>query len=64
MSNTAEQGPLLYRIQDAARLLGVSRGFLYDQMRTGRLQWVPFGSDRRIPAAEVKRLATHGTSDQ
>ncbi|MBU3055841.1 helix-turn-helix domain-containing protein [Pseudomonas indica] len=55
--------PRLYRVNEAARLLGASRGTLYALMKAGKLAWVPFGADRRIPAAEVQRLATHGTTE-
>jgi len=45
---------------DAARALGISRSTLYCLMRDGRIRYVQIGADRRIPAAELERVATEG----
>lgn len=52
--------PLLLSPNTAARMLDVSRSTVYALMKNGALAWVPFGADRRIPAAEVHRLASEG----
>lgn len=51
---------LLYSVNSTAHALDCSRSILYDLMRAGLIKFVAFGNERRIPAEEVKRLATEG----
>jgi excisionase family DNA binding protein len=44
----------LYRITDAMRLLSMSRSFIYEQIRAGRLRSVKQGRARLIPAAAIQ----------
>jgi excisionase family DNA binding protein len=46
---------LLYRIPEAAQMLGVSRAFLYREIAAGRLKTVKLGAATRIPAEELRR---------
>ena len=45
--------PRLYRVNDAARLLSMSRSVIYEQIRTGRLRSVTQGRIRLIPASAI-----------
>lgn len=49
MSDTA----LLHSVDDAARLLSISRANLYRMMRDGRVRSVKIGRSRRIPHAAI-----------
>ena len=46
----------LVSLSDAARFLCVSRGTLYDLLRTGQLASVHIGRLRRIPLGELRRF--------
>ena len=52
--------PQLYRPNEAAAALGVSRAKIYDLMKRGQVAFVVIDSDRRIPASEVRRLVAEG----
>jgi excisionase family DNA binding protein len=43
----------LYRVQEAVRLLSMSRSAIYNQIRVGRLRSVKEGSTRLIPADAI-----------
>lgn len=45
--------PVLYRVQEVAALLRLSRSVIYEQIRVGRLRTVRQGASRRIPAAAI-----------
>lgn len=60
MPSSSEITPLLLAPNAAAKALDVSRSTVYAMMRDGVLPWVQFGADRRIPFAEVQRLAVEG----
>jgi excisionase family DNA binding protein len=51
---------LLYTADNAANALDVSRCTIYRWMSSGHLKWVIIGTDRRIPATEIKRIVQHG----
>lgn len=51
---------LLYSPNNAAHALDVSRSTIYELMKAGLIAFVAFSNERRIPAAEVKRLAVEG----
>src|SRR5215203_3673089 len=44
---------VLYRVEEAVILLGLSRSQLYELIRSGRLQTVTEGRVRLIPAAAI-----------
>ncbi|MGQ7959896.1 helix-turn-helix domain-containing protein [Pseudomonas sp. SP16.1] len=52
--------PQLYRPNEAAAALGLSRAKVYELMKRGQLAFVVIDSDRRIPASEVRRLVAEG----
>ncbi len=54
----------LYSPNSAARALDVSRSKVYDLMKCGALRFVMIGSDRRIPADEIQRIASEGATEK
>jgi excisionase family DNA binding protein len=58
--------PLLVRVEEAARILSLSRSTIYEMMDNGDLPSVRWGAARRIPLAAlrawVERQVVHGTS--
>jgi excisionase family DNA binding protein len=46
--------PLLVRVEEAARLLSLSRSTIYELMDRGELQSVRCGAARRIPLAALR----------
>lgn len=46
-------GKQLYRVTDAMALLSMSRGVIYEQIRSGRLRSVTQGRARLIPASAI-----------
>lgn len=44
---------LLYKIRDAMRVLSMSKTVIYQEMRSGRLEYVIQGTERRIPASAI-----------
>jgi excisionase family DNA binding protein len=51
-----QPGRLLYRVNEAAETLGISRSQLYELMTTGQLDSVKVGALRRIPADALQRF--------
>jgi excisionase family DNA binding protein len=47
-------GTQLYRVNDAMRLLRLSRSVIYEQLRSGRLRSVHQGRARLITAAAIR----------
>ena len=45
---------VLYRVEEAVVLLGLSRSQLYELIRSGRLQTVTEGRVRLVPAAAIE----------
>lgn len=54
MSNTAER--ITYRVDEFARLLGVSKSTIWNRVNDGSLKTVKFGGATLIPAAELDRI--------
>ncbi|WP_100524299.1 helix-turn-helix domain-containing protein [Mycobacteroides abscessus] len=52
----ATDRPKLYRVEEAAKQLCISRAHLYALIRSGEVNAVKLGRSRRIPTAEVERL--------
>jgi excisionase family DNA binding protein len=46
----------------AAQALDVSRSTIYAMMKAGQIKFVSVGADRRIPAKEIKRIASRGVT--
>jgi excisionase family DNA binding protein len=49
-------GPLSYRVNDAASLTGLCRSQIYNLMRDGTLPYVEVGKIRLIRADDLRRL--------
>jgi excisionase family DNA binding protein len=56
--NPADDGKHLYKITDAMRLLSLSRGLIYELIRTGELRSVTIRRARRIPATALADFVT------
>jgi excisionase family DNA binding protein len=54
---------ILYRVEEAVVLLGLSRSQLYELIRSGRLQTVTEGRVRLIPAAAIDAYVSLLTSE-
>jgi excisionase family DNA binding protein len=57
MENPQEQlpiEPLLVRVEEAARLLSLSRSTIYEMMNAGDIPSVRCGAARRIPVAALR----------
>ena len=54
---------VLYRVEEAVLLLGLSRSQLYELIRSGRLQTVTEGRVRLIPAAAIDAYVSLLTSE-
>ena len=52
-----EAGPLLYKMREAAAMLGLSFSFVKKLCREGRIKSVLIGNARRISRAEIERVA-------
>jgi excisionase family DNA binding protein len=49
---------LAYSVEEAARITGLSRDLLYDQMRTGRLGYLKVGRRRIITRQHLEAFLT------
>ena len=56
--------PVLLKINDAAKALGVGRSFLYLAIRRGDLKSVKWGRARRVPTVELNRFVEKLIADQ
>ena len=54
---------VLYRVEEAVVLLGLSRSQLYELIRSGRLQTVTEGRVRLIPAVAIDAYVSLLTSE-
>ena len=52
--------PLAFRINDAARALGVGRTHLYRLINEGRIDTVQLGRRRLVKAASLRKLIDEG----
>ncbi len=51
---TTQSEPLIVRVEEAARLLSLSRSTIYEMMDRGELPSVRCGAARRIPMAALR----------
>jgi excisionase family DNA binding protein len=54
-------GRLAYSVDEAARLTGLSRDLLYDQMRAGKLAYLKVGRRRIITRQHLEAFLTRAT---
>jgi excisionase family DNA binding protein len=50
---------LAYSVQEAARVTGLSRDLLYDEMRAGRLAYLKVGRRRIITRQHLEAFLAH-----
>lgn len=62
--SSAEAGiePLLVRVEEAARILSLSRSTIYEMLDAGELPSVRRGAARRIPVAALREWVTQQTT--
>ena len=53
---------LAYSVDEAARITGLSRDLLYDQMRTGKLRYLKVGRRRIITRQNLESFLTRTAS--
>lgn len=58
MDCTTEHQPRLLRVDEAARLLGVSRATAYNLVRSGDLRTVTIGRSRRVSMEALDSYVT------
>lgn len=51
-----DHAPLAYRPNEASRVCGMSRTYLYEAMAAGRLEYFHVGRARLIPADALQRF--------
>ena len=56
--------PILLKIEDAAKLLGIGRSHMYGYVRSGGCQSVYLGKSRRIPIAALRQFAERLEAEQ
>jgi len=54
---------LVYNVAEAGKLLGLSRGLMYEAIRTGQIPSVKFGRRIVIPRAALLRLLESNDAD-
>jgi excisionase family DNA binding protein len=62
MMTDQEPEPLTYTIDEAAALLGISRGLAYRQAAEGKLPVVTFGKRKLVPRAALHQLLEQALS--
>ena len=55
-----EKLPQLFKVKEAAALLGVSKTMIYELMSKGALSYVQIGHTRRVPAESIWILIDEG----
>ena len=65
MPDTTAEPPgerLAYSVDEAAQITGLSRDLLYDQMRTGRLDYIKVGRRRIITRQHLEAFLSQPAS--
>src|SRR5438132_1472740 len=55
--------PLLYRVEQVAKLLGLSRATVYELLLKGEIRSLKIGAARRVPAAAVTEFIERRLAD-
>lgn len=50
--------PLVYSVNELRKLLGISRGLVYEAIRTGQIPSIRFGRRILVPRFALERLLT------
>jgi excisionase family DNA binding protein len=58
---TTNMEPLLVRVEEAARMLSLSRSTIYEMLDAGELPSVRHGTARRIPVAALREWVVQHT---
>jgi excisionase family DNA binding protein len=61
-AQAARPEPLLVRVEEAARLLSLSRSTIYEMLDAGELPSVRRGAARRIPTAALRAWVARQTT--
>jgi len=61
-TTVGHQGPLLYTVPDASKMLNLSRSKLYELLASGEIQSCQIGRCRRIPRAALDEYVASLTS--
>lgn len=56
--------PGTYRVEEAAKLLGIARSTVYQQINEGKIHSLKFGRARRIPCAVIDRMLAADAGSQ
>lgn len=62
MDNKETRGRLVYTVEEAQHLLGLSRGLVYEAIRTGGIPSVRIGRRILVPRVALERLMGEGKS--
>ena len=60
MTLSQAHDPVLFRVEDAARRLSVSRSRMFEYLASGAIASVNIGRMRRVSATELERVAREG----
>jgi excisionase family DNA binding protein len=52
----SENKKLCYTVPEAAKMLGISRNYAYELVRTGQLPYVKFGKRLLIPRIQLEKM--------
>ena len=58
-----DSGRLTMTVNEAARLLGISRGLAYEMVRTGKIPSIRFGKRVLVPRQALERLLKRNGRD-
>ena len=56
IATVKEQTPVAFRLNDAAKLLGISRGSIYLLHKAGQIKLVSLAGRTLVPATELNRI--------
>jgi excisionase family DNA binding protein len=61
--DTSIMPPLLISIEEASRMLAVSKHAIFNWVYVGKIKTVKLGSRRCVPYSEVQRIAERGLEE-
>lgn len=60
-TTTTEQAPLTITVEQAAQLLGISRGLAYDLVRRGEIPAIHLGRRVVVPVTAIEEILRRAT---